>query len=93
MRRGQAHGLTVRDDAEDEDSVRDEGERHPELKHDEARALEELPVEGDVDGAEGLVAVTDEQARDAVDDEADDGERPEGPGQADILDHCDGTRS
>lgn len=41
-----------------------------------------------MDGADGLVAVADEEARHAVDDKADDGERPEGPGQADVLDHC-----
>lgn len=41
-----------------------------------------------MDGADGVVAVPDKEGGDAVDDEADDGERAEGPGEADILYHC-----
>lgn len=39
--------------------------------------------------ADRLVTVADEEGCDAVDDEADDGERPEGPGQTDVLYHCE----
>lgn len=80
MRGCQTHDLAICDDAEDEDGVCDQGERDPELEHDETGASKKLPVKGDVDGTNGLVAVTDEEGRDAVDDEADDGERPECPG-------------
>lgn len=72
--------MTIRDDAEDEDGVPDQGERDPELEHDETGTSKKLPVEGDVNRTDCLVAVADEEGRNAVDDEADDGKRPEGPG-------------
>ncbi len=92
MRSRQAHSLAVCDDAEDEDDVPDERECHPELKHDEAGAFEELPVEGDMNGADSVVAVADEAARDAVHDEANNSERPKSPGQAKPLNHFNNIR-
>lgn len=60
LRSRQSYSLAISDDAEDEDGVSEDGKDEPDLEEDEAGPLEQLQVEGDVDGADCLVAVADE---------------------------------
>lgn len=87
MRGRQPNILGVVHNAKDERRVRDEGQGHPSQIKEIRGPPQQLPVESNVDGAHGLVAVADQEAADAVDDKADDGQDAERPVEADGRDH------
>jgi len=80
-----AHGVVGQ--REEQVDVADHAEAAPGEGQQELWAAQQARVEGVVDGADGGVAVLEEERRDGAGDAGDDAEDAEGPGQTEVPDH------
>lgn len=83
----EAHALRVVGERKHGNDVSDHRKEPPRHVQPKLRLLEQREVEGDVDGADGLVAVPDDQADCPVHHKGKDGDDAKGPLESQVLDH------
>ena len=87
LARRKAHRQGIVGDGENDNDIAEDTEEAPAEKQPELGFLEEILMERDVDGADGLVPVPHDQTACSIHHEGEDGQDPKGPGQAEVGDH------